>query len=204
MVQVPTKPLSLEEFLALPETKPASEYIDGAIIQKPMPQGEHSTLQGDLVSAINAVLKNAKIGHSYPELRCTFGGRSLVPDIAVFRWERIPRRADGRVANAFNIAPDWTIEILSPNQKQTKVIRNILHGLSHGAKMGWLVDPDEYCIFVYSADQSVQIFEHPNWEQGQEEVGNGEPEGAEGLLPVPEFAQAVQLTVREIFDWLKE
>ncbi len=27
--------LSLEEFLALPETKPASEYIDGQIYQKP-------------------------------------------------------------------------------------------------------------------------------------------------------------------------
>jgi len=30
--------LTLEEFLKLPETKPASEYIGGQIIQKPMPQ----------------------------------------------------------------------------------------------------------------------------------------------------------------------
>jgi Uma2 family endonuclease len=37
MVQVPTKPLTLEEFLVLPETKPASEFIDGNIIQKLMP-----------------------------------------------------------------------------------------------------------------------------------------------------------------------
>ena len=35
---------TLEEFLQLPETKPASEYIDGKIYQKPMPQGKHSTL----------------------------------------------------------------------------------------------------------------------------------------------------------------
>ena len=33
-----TKNLSIEEFLALPETKPASEYIEGQIYQKPMPQ----------------------------------------------------------------------------------------------------------------------------------------------------------------------
>ncbi|MBC7971575.1 MAG: Uma2 family endonuclease, partial [Verrucomicrobia bacterium] len=31
------KPTTLEEFLKLPETKPASEYINGSIIQKPMP-----------------------------------------------------------------------------------------------------------------------------------------------------------------------
>lgn len=30
-----TQPLTLEEFLKLPETKPASEYINGEIIQKP-------------------------------------------------------------------------------------------------------------------------------------------------------------------------
>lgn len=37
--------LNLEEFLELPETEPASEYIDGKIYQKSMPQGEHSTLR---------------------------------------------------------------------------------------------------------------------------------------------------------------
>ena len=37
--------LLLEEFLALPETKPASEYIDNQIYQKPMPQGKHSILE---------------------------------------------------------------------------------------------------------------------------------------------------------------
>jgi hypothetical protein len=29
MIQTPTKPLTLEEFLQLPETEPASEYING-------------------------------------------------------------------------------------------------------------------------------------------------------------------------------
>lgn len=40
MVQTPSPTLTLDEFLKLPETKPASEYIDGQIIPKPMPQGE--------------------------------------------------------------------------------------------------------------------------------------------------------------------
>jgi Uma2 family endonuclease len=52
-----TKKFTLEEFLKLPETKPASEYIDGRIIQKPMSQGKHSKLQGRLVTAINAVVE---------------------------------------------------------------------------------------------------------------------------------------------------
>ena len=39
-----TNTISFEEFLALPETKPASEYINGNIYQKPMPQAQHSCL----------------------------------------------------------------------------------------------------------------------------------------------------------------
>lgn len=83
--------LTLSEFLQLPETKPASEFIDGQIIQKPMPQGKHSTLQSDLGAAINACLKPQHIARAYSELRCTFGNRSIVPDLSIFTWERIPR-----------------------------------------------------------------------------------------------------------------
>lgn len=37
MTVAKAKFLRLEEFLKLAETKPAGEYIDGEIIQKPMP-----------------------------------------------------------------------------------------------------------------------------------------------------------------------
>ncbi len=40
--------LSLEEFLGLPEQKPALEYLGGVVRQKMSPQGPHSGLQGDL------------------------------------------------------------------------------------------------------------------------------------------------------------
>jgi Uma2 family endonuclease len=49
MVQIPVRSMTLAEFLAMPETKPASEYIDGQIIQKPMPQGQHSIIQRQLL-----------------------------------------------------------------------------------------------------------------------------------------------------------
>ncbi len=61
MVQTPAETLTLEEFLKLPATKPASEYLGGQIIQKPMPQGKHSKLQGHLVTAINEVVESRQI-----------------------------------------------------------------------------------------------------------------------------------------------
>jgi Uma2 family endonuclease len=83
------------------------------------------------------------------ELRCTFGGRSIVPDISVFAWERIPVEANGDVAHIFPTHPDWTIEILSPDQSLTKVTGNILHCLKNGCQMGWLVDPSDRSVLVF-------------------------------------------------------
>src|SRR4028119_1233842 len=150
MVKTPSKPLTLAEFLKLPATKPASEYIDGQVIQKPMPQGEHSTIQGELIIAINAVVKLKKVARAFPELRCTFDGRSIVPDVAVFTWERIPRKENGGVANVFQAAPDWIIEILSPDQSATKVTKKILHSLKHETQIGWPIDPDGQTIAGYT------------------------------------------------------
>ncbi|MEG4420421.1 Uma2 family endonuclease [Microcoleus sp. LAD1_D5] len=187
MVQILPKSLTLQEFLKLPETKPASEYIDGAIIQKPMPQGEHSVIQGELTSAANATLKPQKVARAFPELRCIFGGRAIVPDVTVFTWERIPRKENGGVANVFAIAPDWTIEILSPDQNQTKVTKNILHFLKHGTQMGWLIDPEEQSVLVYRPTQSTEVFDEP-----------------EQLLPMPFFVRELQLKLGDLFGWLLE
>ena len=54
-VTTPTQPLSLDEFLQLPEQKPAYEYINGKPHQKPMPRGKHSLLQTRLSATINGV-----------------------------------------------------------------------------------------------------------------------------------------------------
>lgn len=186
MTQTSTKLLSLDEFLALPETEPASEYINGKIIQKPMPQGKHSIIQRELIFALTLTFRPTGIAQAFPELRCTFGGRSVVPDVAVFRSERIPRDPSGQVSNSFNLSPDWTIEILSPRQSQTRVTRNVIHCLDRGCEMGWIIDPTESLIFTYSAGKSVSVFEDLT-----------------ESLPTPEFVAAVDLTVGEVFGWLQ-
>ena len=185
MIQMLSKPLTLEEFLQLPETKPPGEYIEGEIKQKPMPPGKHSIIQAELVTAINSRLKPKAIGRAFPELRCTFGGRSTVPDISVFCRSRIPRDENGEISNIFTLAPDWTIEILSPDQSQTRVTKNILHCLNYSTQMGWLIDGEDQTVLVYFPQQQIQIFDRSS-----------------AKLPVPSFAEELQLTVGDLFAWL--
>ncbi len=49
--------LSLKEFRELPETKPASEYINGQIYQSTMPKGKHSSIPTFLAAAINQLVE---------------------------------------------------------------------------------------------------------------------------------------------------
>jgi len=176
--------LSLADFLKLPETKPASEYIDGQIYQKPMPKGKHSSIQTLLAPAINQVGIPKKIARAFTELRCTFGGRSIVPDITVFSWERIPVDANGEIENEFETYPDWTIEILSPEQSSTRVINKILFCLNHGTELGWFLDPKERLIMTFQPGKQPEV------KQEQD------------ILPVLSSLTDLQLSVQEVFSWL--
>ncbi|MGK7882707.1 MAG: Uma2 family endonuclease [Crocosphaera sp.] len=184
MVKTPSKPLTLEEFLTLPETKPGTEFIQGKIRQKPMPQGEHSRLQSKLCSVINNITEDAKIAYAFSELRCTFGGNSIIPDVSVFRWARIPITSAGKIANRFETYPDWSIEILSPRQSSTKVLENLLHCSEYGTELGWLIYPEEKTILSVFSEQKVQLF------RGDQQ------------LPILTGID-LQLTVEQIFNWLK-
>ena len=53
--------------------------------------------------------------------------------------------------------------------------------------MGWLLDPSEKSVRVYRSHQPTTVCDKPEQE-----------------LPVPDFAQGVQLTVDTIFGWLLE
>lgn len=115
-------PLTFTDFLKPSETQPASEFINGHISQKTMPQGKHYCLRLKVCNAINLVTEPKRIALSFPKLRCTFGDRPIVPDATVFTWQLIIREANGEITNAFNTYLDWAAEILSPDQKATQVI----------------------------------------------------------------------------------
>lgn len=179
-----SKSITLAEFLTLPETKPANEYINGEIVQKPMPKGRHSRLQSKLGAAINQVSEEKQVAYAFPELRCTFGDRSIVPDLAIFQWQRISFTANGEVPDNFEKQPDWTIEILSPDQKPNKVIGNILHCLRYGCRLGWFIDPDDRSILVFLPNQQPEIYQ--------------------GNVILPLLAEIeLEITAEQIFGWLK-
>ena len=183
MIAALTQQLTLEGFFKLPnlEKSPALEYLDGDPVQKPIPKFRHSLLQKRLLNKIDASAGNYL---ALPELRCTFGGRSIVPDIVVLCWNKIEINELGEPEDNFMEAPDWCIEILSPDQSTNRVIDNLLHCLHHGSKLGWLIDPSDYSVHVLTPQEEVKVY------RGTQE------------LPVLSDSSS-KMTALEIFSWLK-
>lgn len=147
---ITTSPLAA--FLQRPniEASPAWEFINGQAQQKPMPTLFHSRLQRNLVNAINS---QTNAYEAVQELRCIVSPLSPVPDIAVVQGERLSDE-DGPLQGA----PDWLIEIRSPDQSTLDLQNKILHCLSHGTQLAWLIDIQRRQIWVWANHDLPMIY----------------------------------------------
>jgi Uma2 family endonuclease len=149
--------LTLEEFLALPEEEPALEYFEGRITQKMSPKARHSLLQGALVEYFNPLGRPRKIALAFPELRTTYAGASFVPDVAVFRWARIPIDVDGEVADEIFLPPDVAVEVVSPRQSRPRLRQRCRWYVENGVSLALLIDPRHHAVTRFEPGQPERL-----------------------------------------------
>jgi Uma2 family endonuclease len=150
--------MTLDEFAALPEAEPALELEpDGTITQKVSPKRQHSALQLGLGKLIDGFAGPKKLARAFPELRMTIGAASYVPDLAVYRWDRIPRNADGEVTDDPPEPPDIAVEIVSPEQSVTALVRKCLWYVAHGVQISLLVDPGDRSVLLFRAEAAPRV-----------------------------------------------
>ncbi|WP_071190723.1 Uma2 family endonuclease [Trichormus sp. NMC-1] len=142
----------LDNFLQQPniEASPAWEFIQGQAQQKPMPTLFHSRLQRNLVNAINS---QTNAYEAIQELRCIVPPMSPVPYIAVVKSERLTDE-DGPLQGS----PDWLIEIRSPDQSTLDIQQKILHCLSNGTQLAWLIDIQRKQIWVWENKELPLVY----------------------------------------------
>lgn len=140
---------TVEQFLRLPEIKPALEYMEGRITQKVPPMGKHAVLQGWIAELFNSEARQKKIALALPELRFTIEQRSCVPDVSVYRWQRIPRDESGEIASRFTVPPDIAVEIVSPEQSVADLVEKCQWHVAHGTSVALLVNPPDHSITVF-------------------------------------------------------
>jgi Uma2 family endonuclease len=179
--------MTLEEFLRMPgiDERPYKEFIDGRVETKMSPQKKHGLLKKRLINDLDDHSEPRDLGQSFPELRCTFAGRSIIPDVAFLLDEHIEVDEDGEVLDPTPRPPDIHIEIVSPDQSVRKCREKLVFSTANGCPLGWLIDPIRKTVHVYRPGRPA------------------EQVPADGVLEGDPVLPGYRLPVAELFGWLK-
>jgi Uma2 family endonuclease len=115
MTELALRDATYEDLLKVPDHLVA-ELIDGELYTSPRPGSRCARASSVLGATVSNFFDSDDRGPDawwivdQPELH--LGGNALVPDIAGWRRERVPIYPD---APAFEMAPDWCCEVISPS-----------------------------------------------------------------------------------------
>jgi Uma2 family endonuclease len=146
-----TQRLTLEEFLRLPEEKPALEYWRGEVLQKVSPRAPHGALQFGFGRRIDDVPALRRLVRVFTETRVSFAGESVVPDLVVYRRDRFQRAPDGRVALNFTVPPDIALEIFSPGESWPKIVERCRWYAANGVALAIAAHPFRRVVRLFRA-----------------------------------------------------
>jgi len=149
------RPATYEDLVALPEHV-VGEIVDDELWSSPRPAPRHARAYGGLGALLMPAFDFARNGPGgwqivdEPELH--LGRHVLVPDLAGWRRERMPRLPETAF---FPLAPDWLCEVLSPSTAQLDRAKKLRIYAEHRVAHAWLVDPIARTLEVLRNDSAT-------------------------------------------------
>lgn len=146
--QQPT-PATLADLEALPPHV-VGQIVFGVLHAHPRPTPRHARATSRLGAELDGPFDRGRGGPGgwiildEPELH--LGAHIVVPDIAGWRRERLPRLPETAF---FALAPDWICEVLSPSTVRLDRTDKLTVYAEHGVGHCWLVDPDAQTLEVF-------------------------------------------------------
>ncbi|HRI61358.1 MAG TPA: Uma2 family endonuclease [Saprospiraceae bacterium] len=126
----------------------------GKIIVMPPTNSETGRYNSKIHIEIGIWNKNSKLGETF-DSSTGFklpNGADRSPDtawIANERWDALPAEQKRKFAP---IVPDFVLELRSDDQSMTELREKMDEYMSCGCRLDWLVDPQNRCTYVYSAN----------------------------------------------------
>ena len=132
--------ISVDEYLHS-VYRPDCDYVDGAVEERNLGERDHSLVQAALIVYFES--RRTQTGlRAFPEWRFQTGPtRFRVPDIVITRG-----KPDEQILTS---TPVVCIEILSPEDRLSRVNMRVQEYLSVGVPVVWVVDPAEHRVWVY-------------------------------------------------------
>ena len=148
-----TGQLTLDQFLRLPEEKPALEYERGVITQKMPPMAWHSKLQFLLAMRLEQYGHPDRLLSAFVEARVTWTDerKSYVADVIAYLVEREPVEPDGYIANHLTVPPDVAVEVWSEGQVLGDQLDRCWWYVQHDVPVALLIHPNRQRVWTFRA-----------------------------------------------------
>lgn len=159
MATTTTAPITLEEFLDLPDDGNRHELSEGELLVMAPPSFGHDRITHRILRAIQTYLDKHPLGEAYVAAGYVLSRNPLTvrqPDVSFLSAERI---ATANPDSLPDQAPELAVEVVSPSQSANFMGTKVEQYLRFGAKQVWIVYPKRKCVHVYRANKSMAILD---------------------------------------------
>ncbi len=133
------------------------ELVDGVLVEKAMGYYE-ARVAAVLIYFLEAYLEKHDLGFvmgADATLRLR-PGLVRMPDVSFVSWDRIPDRQLPPEAIP-DLVPDLAVEVLSESNTAAEIKRKLREYFRAGARLVWVVEPDERTIRVYTSPRRSRL-----------------------------------------------
>ena len=155
------RPATYDDILKLPDNV-IGEIVDGELYASPRPSSKHAMATTNLISEIVGPFGFGKGGGPggwwillEPELHLS--GNVLVPDVAGWKKERMPKAPD---VEYFDLVPDWVCEVLSPSNARLDRTKKVPKYAEVSVQYLWLIDPTPKTLEVFHLENKRWVLLH--------------------------------------------
>jgi Uma2 family endonuclease len=89
-------------------------------------------------------------------------GAVQAPDAAWVRRERLAGLTPEQKQRFLPLCPDFVMDLRSPRDSLTLVQAKMREYIENGARLGWLIDPEERKVHAYQPNNRVEISDKPD------------------------------------------
>ena len=148
------KLLTVEEYARLDVDHP-TELVRGVVHHMPPPRSRHGQVCSNIIWLLRSFCEPRQLGHvlsndagviTEREPDTVRGG-----DVIFYDYRRVPK---GKIPSGYiQVPPDLVFEVLSPDDRQSKVLRKVTEYLLSGVKVVCVLDPEDETLRIYRDDK---------------------------------------------------
>jgi len=177
--QQETRPMTVAEFMALPDDGNRHELVRGELRVMPPPKGIHGRVETAIIEAIGRYLYDTALTLSWePREGITvrdklvgftaggeFGVQFTLPDdpnqIRGADAAYVPADQFARVSwdrkEYFHAVPHLVIEVISSSERADDIMEKVQDYLTGGARRVWCLYPARRAVYIHDADGPMRV-----------------------------------------------